>query len=176
MREAQTGEGAVIIGVDVGASSIAGGLVTPDGEVLMHAQTPTRRKGGGDAVERLLSVVADVHAEARRRGLAIQGVGVGLPCFVDVDRGMSVDDQNFVPELAHVPVADRILEQTGLTTWVDNDVNALALGELRWGAGQGRRRSSSSPSAPAWAAPSSWMARWSAGETATPASSATSAS
>jgi glucokinase len=137
MRAAQTGEDAVIIGVDVGASSIAGGLVTPAGDVLMHAQMPTRRKGAGDGVERLLAVVAEVHAEARRRGLAIQGVGVGLPCVVNVDRGMNIDDQNFVPEFAHVPVADRIREQTGLTTWVDNDVNALALGELRWGAGRG---------------------------------------
>jgi glucokinase len=127
----------VIIGVDVGGSSIAGGLVTPDGEVLTHVQRRTREGAGGDGVERLLDVVATLHAEARRQSLTVQGVGVGLPSIVDVDRGKMVTAQNFVPEFAGVPIGHRIAEQTGLTTWVDNDVNALALGELRWGAGRG---------------------------------------
>jgi glucokinase len=81
--------------------------------------------------------VAAIHAEARRQGFAVQGVGVGLPSVVDVDRGTMVCGENFVPEFSDVPIADRIREQTGLMTWVDNDVNAMALGELRWGAGRG---------------------------------------
>src|SRR5215510_14934157 len=93
----------VIIGVDVGASSIAGGLVTPDGEVLTHVQRRTREGAGGDGVERLLAVVAALHAEARREGLTVQGVGVGLPSIVDVNRGKMVSAQNFVPEFADVP-------------------------------------------------------------------------
>jgi len=129
--------GGVIIGVDVGASSIAGGLVTPEGEVVSHLQRRTRGGSGGDPVERLLAVVAAIHAEARRQGLAVEGVGVGLPSVVDVDRGTMVLGENFVPEFSDVPIADRIREQTGLMTWVDNDVNAMALGELRWGAGRG---------------------------------------
>ena len=134
--------GEVIIGVDVGASQIAGGLVTLDGDVLTHVQQRTRGGAGGDPVTRLLGVVAAVHVEARRRGLTVQGVGVGLPGIVDVDRGSMVSTQNFVPELAGEAIGPRIAEQTGLTTWVDNDVNALALGELRWGAGRGRGISS----------------------------------
>jgi glucokinase len=133
MGDRQTG--GAIIGVDVGASSISGGLVTEDGEVLLHVQRRTRGGAGGDAVERLLSVVASVEGEARRRGLTIRGVGVGLPGIVDAERGMMVSDQNHVPELAGVRLADLIRERLGLETWVDNDVNAMALGELRWGAG-----------------------------------------
>ena len=141
MREERSG-GDVIIGVDVGGSFTAGGLVTLDGDVLNHVQHRTRGGAGGDPVERLLGVVTTVHAEARQRGFTVQGIGVGLPSVVDVERGMMVTDQNFVPELAGVPIADRIREQTGLTTWVDNDVNAMALGELRWGLGRGRDVSS----------------------------------
>ena len=103
MRDQAAG-GEVIIGVDVGASSIAGGLVTPDGEVLTHVQRRTRDGAGGDAVERLLDVVAAIHAEAGQRGLAVQGVGVGLPSIVDVERGRMVSTQNFVPEFADVPI------------------------------------------------------------------------
>ena len=54
--------GEVIIGVDVGASQIAGGLVTLDGDVLTHVQQRTRGGAGGDPVTRLLDVVAAVHA------------------------------------------------------------------------------------------------------------------
>ncbi|HVG77999.1 MAG: ROK family protein [Candidatus Rokuibacteriota bacterium] len=132
----------VIIAVDVGGSSIAGGLVTPHGDVLSHARRRTRGGEGGDPVERLLDVVAEVYAEARQQGISVQGVGVGLPSIVDVERGMMVSDQNFVPEFKDVPVADHIRRQTGLTTWVDNDANAMALGELRWGVARGRDVSS----------------------------------
>lgn len=130
-------EGDTIVGVDVGGSSIAGGLVTAQGKVLSHVQRPTRGDGPGDAVERLLDVVTGLEAEARRRGLTIAGVGVGLPGIVDVERGMMVSSENFVPEFAQVSLAGLIRERTGLTTSVDNDVNALALGELEWGAGRG---------------------------------------
>src|SRR4030095_14553865 len=69
----------VIIAVDVGGSSIAGGLVTPHGDVLSHARRRTGGGEGGDPVERLLDVVAEVYAEARQQGITVQGVGVGLP-------------------------------------------------------------------------------------------------
>ena len=104
----------VIIAVDVGGSSIAGGLVTPHGDVLSHARRRTRGGEGGDPVERLLDVVAEVYAEARQQGISVQGVGVGLPSIVDVERGMMVSDQNFVPEFKDVPVADRIRRADGV--------------------------------------------------------------
>ena len=135
MRD-RPGDGEVIIGVDVGGSFIASGLVTSDGDVLTHVRQRTRGGEGGDPVERLLSVVAEVYADARQQGFTVQGVGIGLPGIVDITRGAMVNDQNFVPEFKGVPVADRIREQTGLTTCVDNDVNALALGEFRWGRGR----------------------------------------
>jgi glucokinase len=131
-------EGA-IIGIDVGASTIAGGLVTPRGAVLASVQRPTNAGGPGTALEGLLSLVAQLQGEARARGIALQGVGMGLPGLVDVDKGMMVAEKHLVPGLTRVPIADRMRQQTGLPVWVDNDVNALALGEARYGEGRDAR-------------------------------------
>jgi len=130
----------VIIGVDVGATTLSGGLVQPDGRVLTSVERPTHQRGRGTGVEQLLDVVRHLQGEARRRKARIRGVGVGLPGIVDVDSGMMTGEGgNLVPEFAKVPIAERITEATGLRAFVDNDVNALALAEHRYGAGVGVR-------------------------------------
>jgi glucokinase len=128
-----------IIGVDVGGTHLSGGLVTPDGEVLGVLEHPTHEHGEGTAVEQMLGVIRALHAEARHRGIEVEGVGVGLPGIVDTDKGMMVGDVYLVPELEKLPIAERIREVTGLPVALDNDVNALGLAERRWGAGRGVR-------------------------------------
>jgi len=139
MRErAVTGKVATI-GVDVGGTSISGGLVRDDGEVLATVETPTHVAGVGTALKTLLAVVHDVYAQARAQGWTVDGIGVGLPGPVDVDKGMmsAAAPQNHVPEFHGVPVAEQIQVLTELPTFVDNDVNALALGERAFGLGRG---------------------------------------
>lgn len=128
---------AVIIGVDVGATTISAGLITPQGEVLAAVQAPTRSAPRADAVQTLFALVRDLAAEARRRRLGVEAIGVGLPGLVDVERGMMVDGLNLVPEFAYVPLAERLEAATGLPAFVDNDANALALGEWMFGAARG---------------------------------------
>ncbi len=61
----------MLIGVDVGATTTAGGLVTLDGQVLSVIQVPTHRRGPETGVETLLEVVGHLLAEARARGLGL---------------------------------------------------------------------------------------------------------
>src|SRR5262249_13524307 len=82
-----TGE-VVTIGVDVGGTSISSGLVRHDGEVLATVEAPTHVAGPGTALNTLLGVIEDVRSQASARGLNIEGIGVGLPGPVDVDKGM----------------------------------------------------------------------------------------
>ena len=128
-----------IIGVDVGGTFLSGGLVTRDGAILSAVAHRTHEHGEGTGVEQVLRVIRGLHAEAQARGIEVEGVGVGLPGIVDVDKGMMVGDVFLVPELAKFPVVERIRETTGLPVALDNDVNALALAEHRWGAGRGAR-------------------------------------
>jgi len=116
---------------------VSGGLVTPDGNVLSATQAPTSL-GSGTAEHAILGIVTDLHAEAQTRGLALEAVGVGVPGLVDGERGMLLHSAgSHVADLHRVPLADRISAKTGVPAFVDNDVNALALGEWMFGLGRG---------------------------------------
>src|SRR5581483_3343060 len=99
------GAGGAIVGVDVGATTISGGLVRGDGTVVSVRESPTRREGPGRAVETLLRLVDDLVTEAHARRLELIGVGVGLPGAVDAGSGTMRNDDNHVPEFARVPLA-----------------------------------------------------------------------
>jgi glucokinase len=85
----------------------------------------------------LLELVEGLRRAAEQDGWSAAGIGIGLPGIVDADRGMMVSSQNYVPEFADVPLAANLRASTGLPVFVDNDANALALGELEFGVGRG---------------------------------------
>ena len=129
----------VTIGVDVGGTTVAAGLVTADGQVLEHVQAPTHARGPGSALETIVEVLDRLRDRARARGVAVSGVGVGIPGTVDAERGVVGVDVNYVPELAGAPLAERLGGRVDAPVFVDNDVNALVLAEWAWGAGRGAR-------------------------------------
>ena len=129
----------VTIGVDVGGTTVAAGLVAADGQVLEHVQAPTHARGPGSALETIVEVLDRLRDRARARGVAVSGVGVGIPGTVDAERGVVGVDVNYVPELAGAPLAERLGARVDAPVFVDNDVNALVLAEWTWGAGQGAR-------------------------------------
>jgi glucokinase len=132
-----TSSGAVLIGVDVGSTTMSGGLVTRAGKVLSVVQTHTHRDGPGTALEDLLRIIDELMAQTVERGLSTCGIGIGLPGIVDAEAGMMKKCIERVTELTEIPLAHRIQAKTGLPVFVDNDVNALALGEWTYGHGRG---------------------------------------
>jgi len=128
-----------MIGVDLGGSVVAAGLVTDDGEVLAQSQEATRKRGPGTAACTLLDVIERAHHGARALGVTVEGIGIGVPGTVDAERGVIGQDIHYVPELAGAPLAATVTGQLSLPVYVDNDVNVLALGEWKFGAGQGAR-------------------------------------
>jgi len=67
----------------------------------------------------------------------VAGIGIGLPGIVDSASGMMISSRNHVPEFAGVALAADLRGSTGLPVFVDNDVNAVALAESRFGVGRG---------------------------------------
>ena len=128
-----------MIGVDLGGSVVAAGLVTDDGEVLAQSEEPTRKRGPGTAVCTILDVIERAYHGARALGVTVDGIGIGVPGTVDAEHGVIGQDIHYVPELAGAPLAATVTGQLGLPVYVDNDVNVLALGEWKFGAGQGAR-------------------------------------
>ena len=127
-----------VIGVDVGGTTIAAGAMTPDGAVVVAEHVPTNRRAG-HAEDTIAELITAVRERARRDGFEITGVGVGVPGPVDPTTGQISDHVPHVPDLAGVTLGKRLATRLGLPTFVDNDVNALALGEWMFGAGRGSR-------------------------------------
>ena len=127
----------VLLGVDVGSTTTAAGLVTRDGHVLRAVETKTHRDGPGTAFDLLLALIGDLLADARERGARVEGIGIGLPGIVDVDGGTMRKGIHRVPELTGMPLVDRLQARGGVPVFIDNDVNALGLGEWTWGPARG---------------------------------------
>lgn len=124
-----------VLSADVGGTAIGAGVVDVGGEVRLAEEAPIR--GAGSPVESLLALLARIQARAAREGIRLRGCGIGVPGPVDVAAGRIGPDVQNVPELAGCPLADLVSARTGLPTVLDNDVNALTLGEARFGVARG---------------------------------------
>lgn len=124
----------VVIAVDVGGTTIAAGLVTDSGEVLEERRVPAE-----PAARATLATIEAMIDDLRRRAgdRRVRGIGVGVPG--PVDAGHVAADIPHAPDLAERPLADLLRARFALPAHVDNDVNALALGEWRFGVGRGAR-------------------------------------
>jgi len=128
-----------VIGVDVGGTTTAAGLIGADGAVLAHLQEATHGRGPGTALVTLLGLLTRLATLAAERGVEPTAIGIGVPGTVDAETGTIGAEAHYVPELAHVPLGAIVSERMDLPVFVDNDVNALALGEWMFGAGRGAR-------------------------------------
>jgi glucokinase len=117
------------IGVDVGGSKIAGGLVDEAGTILARTRRDTPSTDPSAIVSDVVAVVDELGADRQ-----VDGIGVGSAGFVDAGRSTVL----FAPNLAwrDVPVRDLVSRATGLTVVVENDANAAAWGEFQFGAAQ----------------------------------------
>ena len=116
------------IGVDVGGTKIAASVVTPEGEVLNEVRYPS-----SGPKERLLSSMARSVNEVRD-GFEVGGVCLAVPGTVSTEENKIIDAPN-LHAIEGIPLKDELEERTGLTTTVENDANAAAWGEFRFGAG-----------------------------------------
>jgi glucokinase len=129
----------ILLGVDIGGTTTAAGLVTPEGDVLADESQPTHGAGPDRVVDVIAGLVERLRRRAEERGLAVRGIGVGAPAIVDAASGRIGAEALNVPELAGCPLAATLSGRFGLPAYIDNDVNALALGEHLFGLGRGAR-------------------------------------
>ena len=122
----------VTIGVDIGGTKIAAGVVDGSGNILATARRPTPRHDSGAVLNDVADVVNELQAGVDG---SIVGVGVGVAGGVDQSRSMVY----FAPNLAwsQVPVRAVLEAATQLPVVVENDGAAAAWAETRFGAGVG---------------------------------------
>lgn len=121
---------ALAIGVDVGGTKVAAGVVDEDGTVLARTRRPTPSTSPADVEASIAEVVAELRASHE-----VVAVGIGAAGFIDVERATVL----FAPNLAwrDEPLRDEVSKLVGLPVVVENDANAMAWGEYRFGAGRG---------------------------------------
>jgi glucokinase len=129
--------GPVAIGVDVGGTTTCAGVVTAAGRVVVDEQLATHAAGAGRAGDTIVTLVERMKRRVEALGHETAGVGVGLPGIVDAARGQVGPEIPHVPELAGRRLGPELTEALGVPVFVENDVNALALAEWRYGAGRG---------------------------------------
>lgn len=117
------------VGVDVGGTKIAGGVVDEAGKILVQTR---RRTPSADPVAILDTIVAVVTELSR--DYKVDAAGIGSAGFVDAARSTVL----FAPNLAwrDVPVREQVTAATGIPTVVENDANSAAWGEFRFGAAE----------------------------------------
>ena len=125
----------VILAADVGGTTTSVGLVDHQGEVLTQRLASTR--GNGLTIERIVSLLGEVKREGDRQGWEVEGIGIGIPGAIEKGTGRIRPEIHNLPELANLPLGRLLTERFSLPVFVDNDVNALALGEGYFGVARG---------------------------------------
>ena len=122
------------IGDDVGGTKLLAGTV--DAELRVHHRA--YRLAPTDDARTLLDTIVDAVGEARESAREEVGaIGLGLPCLVDVSRGVVMTCNHL--RMDDVPVRDLMSERLGLPVVVEHDVNAALVAEHRFGAARGAR-------------------------------------
>ncbi len=126
------------IGVDVGGTNIKLGLVAPSGRII--AKTNLMTKSYVRHPRQLINaLVAATRALIRENGKTLRdiaGIGIGLPGQINSPKGVVIFLPN-VPGWKNVPLRKIIQRQLRLPVFMANDVNLIALGEWKLGAGKG---------------------------------------
>lgn len=123
------------IGVDLGGTNLRAAAISSDGEILEKIAGKTQLSEGRDAV--ITDIVdAITSLSGNRTGGVLAGVGIGVPGFIEIEKGFVVGSNN-LPFLEKFPVRSAIEQRLGTRVVLENDANAAALGEQWIGAGRG---------------------------------------
>jgi glucokinase len=124
---------ALTIGVDVGGTKIAAGVVDVDGRIVARIQRVTPAAHADQVRDAVTDAVRELRTEHE-----VTAIGISAAGFVDAARATVM----FAPNLAwrDEPLRDELEQRTGLPVVVENDANAAAWAEARFGAGRGVRQ------------------------------------
>ena len=126
-----------ILGIDIGGTKLAVGLATADGTLLAEARRPSGAEDGPEAViGRILELTRGVVDEAGLGLEEVERIGIGCGGPLDPWRGVIRNALN-MPGWIDIPIVARVEKELGRPAFLDNDANAAALGEHRFGAGRG---------------------------------------
>jgi len=121
------------IGVDLGGTKVKLGVVSSEGRIIKKVAVPTMAKEGVDkSISQIKKGVASLLKSTKK---SIIGIGIGAPGVVSLKKG-TVENPPNLPGWGRVHLGRIINKQFSLPTFVENDANAAAIGELIYGTGR----------------------------------------
>jgi glucokinase len=125
------------IGVDVGGTKVAAGVVDEDGRIIAKLKRSTPAASPARTELAIADAVTELLAHDQVAGRRVGAIGLGAAGFVDSARATML----FAPNLAwrDEPLKQRVEERLGREVVVENDANASAWAEARFGAARGYR-------------------------------------
>jgi glucokinase len=128
----------VVVGVDIGGTKVAAGLVSAEGEILVQNRTPMLTTGApSDGLAAVSVAIQGLFPDASSQN-QIAAIGICAPGPLDPKTGVIINPPN-LPIWHNYPLAEEMRRVYNVPIRVDNDANAAALAEAKWGAGRGYR-------------------------------------
>ena len=129
-----------IAGVDIGGTNTKIGILDENGEILVKESIKTLSMEGAEkTMTRIWGKIKELMSSVNIDGADLKGVGMGIPGPV-TDKKIVGFFANF-PWERNLNISQMFEIISGKTTRLDNDVNVIALGEARYGAGKGSKSS-----------------------------------
>ncbi|ALV47232.1 ROK family transcriptional regulator [Arthrobacter alpinus] len=127
-----------VVGVDLGGTKTAAGVVAQDGSVLLTDQIPTLNRDGGEAIlDATAAMVRSLIERAEAQGAVVDAVGVGSAGVINAREGTVISATDAILGWTGTAITAGLTQRLGLPSAVVNDVHAHALGEAWHGAGEG---------------------------------------
>lgn len=121
----------VTIGIDVGGTKIAAGVVDEAGKVIARRRIATAAMHPTAVVAGIVKVAQELLAAAP----GVAAIGIGAAGLIDSEHGIVLSAPNIAWE--NVPLRPMVADRIKLPVVIDNDANVAALGEAMYGAGEG---------------------------------------
>ncbi len=126
-----------VVGIDIGGTKLAAVVADKDGNILQKVRKPTEsEKGPQHTVQLLLGMVDEVLGLGELNRKDISGIGVSCGGPLDTKTGIIYSPPN-LPGWDALPLKDMIESEFHIPTIIENDANASALAEARFGGGRG---------------------------------------
>lgn len=125
-----TDERTLAIGVDVGGTKIAAGVVDPGGRIVARTRRPTPADDPSKTQDTIADAVRELLSD-----YTVAGVGLGAAGFVDEGRSTVMFSPNLAWRDEHL--GESLQDRLGLPVVIENDANAAAWAEVRFGVGRG---------------------------------------
>jgi glucokinase len=130
---------AAVLGLDVGGTKLAAGVVDDGGTVHGFVTAPTElERGPEDGLRRLFELGRRAVAQSGRAPEDVEAIGIGCGGPLDSERGVLIAPPH-LPGWRDIAITSLAADALGRPAVLDNDATAAAAGELRYGAGRGRR-------------------------------------